>query len=187
MAGRRLIFNGKDVQIGYIEGNEVFDLAGRKRCNYTVATGNLCDSIGERVIGHVSLDGTFVGASWLSDELFGKPSGEADADRSRARTHRARHRPKQASVQRPNHLPPRTAVPKEPEKPLAHSQPFSGDPQAGLNTSEKVSDHMEKLPSVSNREPTDGELNPTTSSAGENELLGRAIGMIRSALEKAPQ
>ena len=96
----------------------MFDLAGRKRCNYTVATGNLCDSISERVIGHVSLDGTFVGASWLSDELFGKPSGEADADRSRARTHRARHRPKQASVQRPNHLPPRTAVPKEPEKPL---------------------------------------------------------------------
>jgi hypothetical protein len=40
---------------------------------------------------------------------------------------------------------------------------------------------------LSNREPTDGELNPTTSSAGENELLGRAIGMIRSALEKAPQ
>jgi hypothetical protein len=106
-------------------------------------TGNLCDSNSEKVIGHVSLDGTFVGASWLSDELFGKPSGEADADRSRARTHRARHRPKQASVQRPNNLPPRTAVSKEPEKPLAHSQPSSGDPQAGLNTSEKVSDHMQ--------------------------------------------
>jgi hypothetical protein len=62
--------------------------------------------------------------------------------------------------------------------------PFSTS--AGTSA-EKVSDHMEKLPSVSNREPTDGELNPTTSSAGENELLGRAIGMIRSALEKAPQ
>jgi hypothetical protein len=187
MAERRLIFNGKDVQIGYIEGNEVFDLAGRNRCNYTVATGNLCNSNSEKVIGHVSLDGTFVGASWLSDELFGKPSGEADADRSRARTYRARHRPRQASVQRPNNLPPRTALPKEPEKPLAHSQPSSADPQAGLNTSEKVSDHMQELPSVCNREPTGGELNSTTSSASENELLGRAIGMIRSALARAPQ
>ncbi len=78
MTERTLIFNGKDVQIGYIEGNEVFDLAGRKRCNYIVATGNLYDS-NNKVIGHVSLDGTFVGASWRCDELFGKPSGEAHA------------------------------------------------------------------------------------------------------------
>jgi hypothetical protein len=51
-----------------------------------------------------------------------------------------------------------------------------------LNTSEKVADE----PLVRQLEPTVGapdQSEPTT----ENELLGRAIGMIRSALEKGAE
>jgi hypothetical protein len=43
MAERRLIFNAKGFQLGYVEGNAVFDLNGRRRCSYTGATGNLGD------------------------------------------------------------------------------------------------------------------------------------------------
>lgn len=181
MTERTLIFNGKDVQIGYIEGNEVFDLAGRKRCNYIVATGNLYDS-NNKVIGHVSLDGTFVGASWRCDELFGKPSGEAHAGRSRARMRRARDRPKQSSAARPKKLLLETAAPNAPEQRLAHSQPSRGDPEAGSNTFETIAEQMQELPPVSDGGSTVEALKPITSSASESELLGRAIGMIRSGL-----
>ena len=81
MAERRLIFNAKGFQLGYIEGNAVFDLSGRRRCSYTGATGNLGDFDSGKILGHISLDGTFVGASWLSEDLFGKPRGEAHPDR----------------------------------------------------------------------------------------------------------
>ncbi len=181
MTERTLIFNGKDVQIGYIEGNEVFDLAGRKRCNYIVATGNLYDS-NNKVIGHVSLDGTFVGASWRCDDLFGKPSGEAHAGRSRARMRRARDRPKQSSAARPKKLLLETAAPNAPEQRLAHSQPSRGDPEAGSNTFETIAEQMQELPPVSDGGSTVEALKPITSSASESELLGRAIGMIRSGL-----
>ena len=80
MLGRTLIFNTKGLQLGYIEGNAAFDLSGTQRCSYTGATGNLSDLNNGKVVGYVSLDGTFVGASWVSDELFGKPSGDARAD-----------------------------------------------------------------------------------------------------------
>ncbi len=43
MSDRSLIFNAKGVQMGYIEDSRAFDLAGRARCNYARATGNLTD------------------------------------------------------------------------------------------------------------------------------------------------
>ncbi len=43
MSDRSLIFNAKGVQMGYIMDNRAFDLAGRERCNYARATGNLTD------------------------------------------------------------------------------------------------------------------------------------------------
>ena len=72
MAERTRIFGAKkdSPQIGYIEGNEAFDLFGRKRCNYSVESGNLYDPNSGRIVGHVSLQGKFVGLSWIADELF---------------------------------------------------------------------------------------------------------------------
>jgi hypothetical protein len=76
MSDRSLIFNAKGVQIGYIEADRAFDLTGRERCKYARATRNLSDLNSEKIVGHVSLDGTFAGLSWIAEELFGKPSGE---------------------------------------------------------------------------------------------------------------
>jgi hypothetical protein len=70
MSDRSLIFNAKGAQVGYIEGNRAFDLTGRERCNYAGATGNLYDLNGDKIVGHISLDGTFVGLSWISDQLW---------------------------------------------------------------------------------------------------------------------
>jgi len=75
MSDRSLIFNAKGVQIGYIEADRAFDLTGRERCTHARATGNLSELHSEKIVGHVSLDGTFAGLSWISEELFGKPSG----------------------------------------------------------------------------------------------------------------
>jgi hypothetical protein len=74
MADRKPIFvnKGSHPQIGYIEGNEAFDLSGRRRCIYNAESGNLCDFDTGKIIGHVSLEGFFVGASWIGDELFGQ-------------------------------------------------------------------------------------------------------------------
>jgi hypothetical protein len=111
MAERRLIFNAKGFQLGYVEGNAVFDLNGRRRCSYTGATGNLGDFDSGKILGHISLDGTFVGASWLSDDLFGKPRGEARPDRlvkvqgaHNRKVQRARSRVERAPTQRPEDL-----------------------------------------------------------------------------------
>jgi hypothetical protein len=76
MLGRTLIFDTKGLQLGYIEGTRL-DLSGTQRCSYTGATGNLSDLNNGKVVGHVSLDGTFVAPSWVSDELVGKPNGDA--------------------------------------------------------------------------------------------------------------
>ena len=61
MSDRSLIFNAKGTQIGYVEGSRAFDLSGRERCNYARKTGNLTDLTGEKIVGYISLDGTFVG------------------------------------------------------------------------------------------------------------------------------
>ncbi len=190
MAERSLIFNANGVQLGYIEGNTAFDLTGRERCNYAGATGNLCDSNNGKIIGHISLDGVFVGASWIADELFGKPSGEVHADRNLARMQRTRHRPKKESVPRPENVQPRTVAPQWPEDPVAHSPTIAksaGEPEAGLSTREPASDQAPGLASGPHQNPNDGTPNATKSSPTENELLDRAIGMIRSALQKGPQ
>jgi hypothetical protein len=74
MAERRPIFvnKGSLSPIAYIEGNEAFDLSGRRRCIYNAETGNLYEFDTEKIIGHVSLQGIFVGTSWIAAELFGQ-------------------------------------------------------------------------------------------------------------------
>jgi hypothetical protein len=58
-------------RIGYIDGGNAYDLAGRLRCNYSEASGNLFSTLDTgKIIGHVSLEGYFVGPSWIADELF---------------------------------------------------------------------------------------------------------------------
>ena len=141
MAERRPIFDPKGArrQIGYIEANEAFDLSGGKRCNYDAETGNLHDSNSCRIVGHVSLHGNFVGASWLAEELFGQREGrKADADPSIA--------------EMPD---PSSSIPVSSSKegePVTAGPPEASDPAA----------------------PDDQEY----------ALLDRAIGMIRSAIEK---
>src|SRR3984957_2145007 len=65
------IFGKGSTQIGYIAGGEAFDLSGRKRCNYSKETGNLFDD-SRKTVGHISLAGKFIGASWIADEFFPK-------------------------------------------------------------------------------------------------------------------
>ncbi len=188
MSDRSLIFNAKGVQIGYIEADRAFDLTGKERCKYARATGNLSGLDGEQIVGHVSLDGTFAGLSWISEKLFGKPSGEVHPGRAVARNPRPRYRPKKANLQRPVKTsveepkdgPHRTATASP--QPVEESQPFARsakETKTGLNTSEKAADEALRH----HPEPSVGTPDQTKSSA-EDELLGRAISMIRSALEK---
>ena len=72
MSDRSLIFNAKGAQIGYIEADRAFDHTGRERCKYARETGNLSELNSDKVVGHLSLVGTFVGLSWISEELFWK-------------------------------------------------------------------------------------------------------------------
>jgi hypothetical protein len=60
-------------------GQEVFDLSGLRRCIYNAETGNLYEFDTDKIIGHVSLQGIFVGASWIATELFGQhTAGKGD-------------------------------------------------------------------------------------------------------------
>jgi hypothetical protein len=189
MSDRSLIFNAKGAQIGYVEGSRAFDLRGRVRCNYARATGNLTDLNGEKIVGYVSLDGTFVGLSWISDELFGKPSGEVHPDRALAKK---RQRSKKVNMRQPQKsnpeqtkgVPSPTATVPQPENPIEHSPTTTsdGDPETASNPSEKVADEVP----VPEREHTVSAQNSTKSSSTQDELVGRAIGMIRSALESGP-
>ncbi len=194
MSDRSLIFNTKGAQIGYIEADRAFDLTARERCKYLRATGNLSELNGEEIVGHISLDGTFVGLSWISEELFGKPSSEVHPGRIVASKRRPRYGPKKANLQRPekstvqerNDLPPRAAIASpQPENAVQGSQPFArsdGDAKTSLNTSEKAADEaLGHHPEPNIGAPDHGK--PTA----ENELLGRAIGMIRGALEKGTE
>ena len=193
MAERRLIFNAKGFQLGYIEGDAAFDLSGRRRCSYTGATGNLGDFDSGKILGHISLNGTFVGASWLAEDLFGKPRGEAHPDRlvkvqgPHSRKVRGAHRRvERAPTQRPEDLPTKTAP--QLADPPGHAETLSksgGDPEPGLSAPDQVSDQLRALPSVPDRKDTH-ETPPgsTTPSPAESETLSRAIGMIRSALVK---
>jgi hypothetical protein len=75
-AERKPIFSakGERFKIGYIADKMAFDLLGRLRCNYDGTSGNLSDPESGKIVGHVSLEGKFVGASWLAEELFGSRS-----------------------------------------------------------------------------------------------------------------
>ncbi len=182
MSDRTLIFNAKGVQIGYIEADRAFDLAGKERCKYARATGNLSGLDGEEIVGHVSLDGTFAGLSWISEELFGKPTGEVHPGRAVGSKQRPRYRAKQANLQRPEkrsaeepkHGPPWAATESpQPEKPVEESQSFArsgGEAKTGLNASEKAADEA----IGPHPKPPAGAPDQTKSSA-DDELLGRAI------------
>jgi hypothetical protein len=192
MAERRLIFNAKGFQLGYIEGDAVFDLTGRQRCSYTGATGNLGDLDSGKILGHISLNGTFVGTSWLAEDLFGKPSGEAHPDRvvkvqgaHNRKVRGARRRVERAITQRPQDLPTKTAP--QLADPPGHAETLSksgGDLEPGLSAADQASDQLQALPSVPHGEDTQETPGSMTPSPAESEMLSRAIGMIRSALVK---
>jgi hypothetical protein len=73
---RRPIFaSGEASQtIGYFDGEGAYDLSGRLRCRYNEVTGNLSDPETGKIVGHISLEGRFVGLSWLAAELFPSPT-----------------------------------------------------------------------------------------------------------------
>ena len=72
MAERRPIYNAHVAgqQLGYIEDDEVFDLFDRPCAIYDNNTGLLRDLKNNAVVGYVSLADIFVGASWVTQELF---------------------------------------------------------------------------------------------------------------------
>ena len=185
MSDRTLIFNAKGAQVGYIEGSRAFDLRGRERCNYARATGNLYDLKSEKIVGYISLNGTFVGLTWISEELFGKPSGEVHPDRALAKKQRLQQRPnkmnmqqpQKSNVEEPGNVPPPTATVPRPGSPVDHSPSTeSGD---DLETVSNASEGADEGP-VPYPELT---VSPQKSSSAQDELVDRAIGMIRSALE----
>jgi hypothetical protein len=185
---RSLIFNAKGNQIGYIEDHRVFDLTGRERCKYARGTGILTDLTG-KVVGYISLDGTLIGLSWISDELFGRPSGKVHPDSALAKRQRMHQRPNKVNMQQPQQsnveeskdVPPPTATVPLPGSSVDYSPitESGGDPEIGSNASEQVADE-EPLP---HREPAVSAESLTKSSPTQDELVGRAISMIRSALE----
>ena len=194
MSDRSLIFNAKGAQIGYIEGERAFDLTGRQRCTYAPATGNLSELHGKKIVGHISLDGIFVGLTWISDQLFGKSTGEVHPDRALAGKQESHLSPKKPNVERPEKqggkepkdVSQRNATAPQPENLVEHSSAVSkssGDAETGSNASEKVADEVP----VPHQEPIVGARNATKSSSTQDELVGRAIGMIRSALEKGSE
>lgn len=136
MAERRPIFvnKGSLPENGYIEGNEAFDLAGRRRCIYNAESGNLSDFDTGKIIGHVSLRGFFVGASWIADELFG------------------------------------------------HHAPGKDDIQAAAEM--PTASFSEERNPATVREHAANDSDVPTPEEPENVLLDRAIGMIRSVINK---
>jgi hypothetical protein len=80
MAKHDPIFSAKvgGKQIGYIQGNEAFDLSGEKRGNYSPQTGNLRDPHSGKIVGHVTLRGRLIGPSWIVDEFFCASDGRMD-------------------------------------------------------------------------------------------------------------
>jgi hypothetical protein len=79
LSTRRPIFSSKAINqtIGYFEGGSAYDLSGRLRCRYNEGTGNLSDPLTGKVVGHISLEGRFVGPSWLAAELFPAPATDS--------------------------------------------------------------------------------------------------------------
>jgi len=79
LSTRRPIFSTRRPnEIGHLDGDNAYDLAGKLCCRYEEASGNLLDLDTRKVIGHISLEGYFVGLSWIADKLFPE-SAEAPA------------------------------------------------------------------------------------------------------------
>jgi hypothetical protein len=84
----------------------------------------------------------------------------------------------------PKDVSPRTVTAPQPENLVEHSPLVSKsreDPETALNTSKTVVDEV-PIPQDELTVP-----DPSKSSSTENELVGLAIGMIRSALEKGSE
>ena len=151
MSDHSLIFNAKGAQVGYIEGNRAFDLTGRERCNCTRATGNLYDLKAEKIVGHISLDGTFVGLTWISDQLFGKPSGEVHPDHALAKKQRLHQGPKKVNMQQPQKsnleepkdVPPPATTVLQPENPIEHSPTTNSGGDSETASKNSVAGHCE--------------------------------------------
>jgi hypothetical protein len=176
MSDRSPIFNEKGAQIAYIEGDRAFDLTGRERCKYARATGNLSELTSEKIVGHVSLDSTFVGLTWISDELFGKPSGEVHHNRILLGKQRRHQLPKNANLRRsekssvnePEYVSPRAATAPQLENVIEHPPAVSssgGGSETDSNTSESVADEV-LLPQG---ELTVGAPDPSKSSSTSTE------------------
>ena len=72
MRERRPISSTKHAgqKIGYIEGDQAFDLFARPCASYDHATGLLHNLNTQMIVGYVSLKGNFVGSSFVAEELF---------------------------------------------------------------------------------------------------------------------
>jgi hypothetical protein len=179
MAERSAIFskNGGRPQIGYIEGNKAFDLLGRERCSFNAASGNLCDFNTGKIVGHVSLEGQFVGASWLADELFGRRDDGEDHANVRSVA--------EAPSQYPSGGDGEAAAAR-----LELPAISIGDPQAASSPWDDASDQpmSQSLVTLPVPEPTLTAPDPValTSTETEYESVERAIEMIQSVLEKRP-
>jgi hypothetical protein len=77
------IYSTKDVgqKIGYIEGDQAFDLSAMPRAIYDCATGLLRDPNTQAIVGYVTFKGNFVGASRIAEELFPKPGSVPPTER----------------------------------------------------------------------------------------------------------
>jgi hypothetical protein len=97
VTARRPIFRDRSLseKIGYVEGNNAYDLANNLRCRYDETSGNLFAVDTRKVVGHISLEGRFAGLSWIAEELF-PASAEAAALRVTS--------PATSAVDQPNQL-----------------------------------------------------------------------------------
>ena len=177
MAERSTILSNKGgrPQIGYVEGNKAFDLLGRERCSFNAASGNLYDFDTGKIVGHVSLEGQFVGASWLADELFGRCDDGED------------HANVRSVAEAPNQYPSGGDGEAAAAR-LELAPPSFGDPQAGLSPWGDASDQTmpQSLVTMPVPEPTLTTPDPVALTSTEYELVERAIEMIQSVLENRP-
>jgi hypothetical protein len=156
MAERRPILSTNGVEIGFIEDSTAFDLFGRPRCSYDAVTGNLSDSTTGKLVGYVSSEKNVVVPSRIATELFGQPR-KADADL-----------PLIAGLPSPSSS--------EDNEPTA----AGGSVAAATNTGEG-SDDRPKASIDTSYNPPD-----STQPSVEEDLMERAIRLIRSGLEKRP-
>jgi hypothetical protein len=95
-------------------------------------------------------------------------------------------RPEKSGVREPKDVSPPTATAPPVENLVEHSSADSksgGDTEADSNISEKVADQV-PLP---RGKLAVGRADPSKSSSTDDELFGRAIDVIRNALEKRPE